>query len=314
DLVSSAEVPIRFTVYLWAPGTLSFSDALKWKKFLRLRSTPEWMTIRGIKMFADGGYSARNAAVRTPYVAKYAVRRNSRGKINLSSRRIAAAVRDARDAGLQLAVHANGERAQDSVCTGVLQVADEWDGSVPRPRIEHAGNFVTTKETIARWKAAGITPMPQAVFLYNFGDFFPVYLGDAGTHGRFPLRGLLDDGWDLSASSDLFLGAEERQTNPLFGIWCCLKRETFLGEVIDEEQRLTLDEALRMHTVSAARALGVEHERGSIEPGKVADLVVLAEDPYETAIDRIPDIRVDHVYVDGQLRFSHPDAGALTEA
>jgi predicted amidohydrolase YtcJ len=306
DLVRAGELPIRFSVLLWAPGTMSFEEAVDWERHLTLSCAAQDMHVRGVKMFADGGYSARNAAARTPYVEKYAVSKGSRGQINLSSGRVADAVRRTRERGLQLAVHANGERAQDEVCAGVLAAGGAADG-LPT-RIEHAGNLVTTTATVDAWREAGILPVPQPVFLYNFGDFIPVYLGEAGRQGRFPFRTLLDDGWKLSGSSDVLLGSELRQTNPLFSIWCCLKRETFLGEIVDPDQRITLDEALELHTINAALALGQEDERGSITAGKLADLVVLAESPYEVDVDHLPDIEVDSVVVGGRAAYDRPQA------
>jgi predicted amidohydrolase YtcJ len=307
DLIRSDELPIRFSVFLWTPGTMDFEAALDWESHLKLQSGPQWMDVRGVKMFADGGYSARNAAARTPYVEKYAVSKGSRGQINLSAARVADAIARTREVGLQLAVHANGERAQDEVCAGVIAVGQTDDPRL-QTRIEHAGNLVTTNETVDAWREAGILPAPQPVFLYNFGDFFPVYLGEPGRRGRFPFRALLDEGWQLSASSDILLGSEERQTNPLFSVWCCLKRESFFGEIIDPEQRITIEEALRMHTINAALALGQEKERGSIAAGKLADLAVLAESPYDVDVDRLPDIHVDSVFVGGRRIYDRPGA------
>ena len=300
ELIGGGELSVRLSVFLWTPGTMAFEDALEWERHLTLKSGSEWMAVRGIKMFADGGYSARNAAARTPYLEPYAVEKGSRGQINLRRDRIAAALARTRELGLQLAVHANGERAQDEVCAGVLAAGRTEDPRV-QTRVEHAGNLVTEGMTVDHWREAGILPVPQPDFLYNFGDFFPVYLGEPGRRGRFPFRALLDEGWRLSASSDILLGSEERQTNPLFGVWCCLKRETFFGEIVDPEQRITLDEALAMHTIDAAHALGVEHDRGSLAEGKLADLIVLAEDPYAVDVDRLPEIAVDTVYAGGRL-------------
>jgi predicted amidohydrolase YtcJ len=307
DLIRSQELPVRLSVFLWTPGTMPFDDAVDWQKHLTLHSGEDWMNIRGVKMFADGGYSARNAAARTPYVEKYAVEKGSRGQINLSAARVAEAIARTRERGLQLAVHANGERAQDEVCAGVVAVGRSDDPKL-QTRVEHAGNLVTTHETSDAWRDAGVLPAPQPVFLYNFGDFFPVYLGDPGLVGRFPFRALLDEGWKLSGSSDILLGSEERQTNPLFSVWCCLKRETFFGEIIDPEQRITLDEALQMHTINAALALGQERERGSLAKGKLADISVLAESPYDVPVDRLPDIAIDSVYVGGRLAYERAGA------
>jgi predicted amidohydrolase YtcJ len=288
---------------------MSFDEAVEWEQHLTLQSPKDWVHIRGVKMFADGGYSARNAAARTPYLEPYAIERGSRGKINLERGQVADAIARTRAVGLQLAVHANGERAQDEVCAGVLQVGQTDDPRL-QTRVKHAGNLVTEHVTVDAWREAGILPVPQPVFLYNFGDFFPVYLGEPGLRGRFPFRALLDEGWRLSGSSDILLGSEERQTNPLFSIWCCLKRETYFGEIIDPEQRISLDEALEMHTINAALALGQEGERGSLSAGKLADMIVLDENLYAVNVDRLPEITVAAVYVGGRLVFERDGSQA----
>jgi predicted amidohydrolase YtcJ len=302
ELIADREVSLRTSIFLWAPGVLSLDEACSWRQHLHLRSDPDRFRIRGAKLFADGGYSARNAGTRRPYVAPYAIRPGSKGRINLTRRQIASALRQTQEAGLQLAVHANGERTQAVVCAGVKSAGSVQPGL--EPRIEHAGNFVTDESTVEAWREAAIIPVPQPVFLYNFGDFLPVYLGPHGLHGRFPFRALIDAGWRISGSSDLHLGSEESQTNPLFSVWCCLARTSFLGVEIEPEQRITIDEALRMHTRDAAYTLGIENERGSIEVGKMGDFAVLDRDPRAVNTDQLLDIRVDEVLIGGETVFA----------
>lgn len=303
EAVHDGEITARISVFLWAPGTVSIDQACDWEREIPLNSAPDAMRIRGMKLFADGGYSARNAAARTAYRAAYASKKGSRGVVNLNRRQVAAAMRRANEAGLQLAVHANGERAQDVVCAGV-ELAGASEDPLLRTRVEHAGNLITDDVTVENWRRAGIIPVPQPVFLYNFGDFFPLFLGPAGARGRFHFRRLLDDGWRISGSSDVWIGSEDRQTNPLFSVWCCLKRQTFLGEIVDPEQAITVDEALRMHTINAAHTLGVEDRLGSLEPGKLADIAVLAEDPREVDVDRLPDVPVEAVICNGKVAYT----------
>jgi predicted amidohydrolase YtcJ len=307
ELIAEGEFAGRLSLYLWVPGTMSLDEAIVWREHLTLASPEDRIRVRGIKLFADGGYSARNAATRQAYRAPYALRRGSKGKINLDRRQIASAFVKASAAGLQLAVHANGERAQDVVSIGIAGVADCCAPAL-QPRLEHAGNLCTGPETEAAWRRGGIIPAPQPVFLYNFGDFFPTYLGDYGRRGRFPFKSLLEEGWRLSASSDVHIGAEERQTNPLFSIWCCLKRQSFLGEIIDAEQAIGLDDALRMHTINAARALGEDTERGSLVQGKLADAIVLDRDPREVSVDELLDVKVDYVFLGGELAYAREGA------
>jgi predicted amidohydrolase YtcJ len=305
-LVGSGRVPQRLEVFVCAPGTVDFEAALHPEGLIP--PDAQRISARGIKVFSDGGYSAKNAAVHTAYRRPHALRPGSRGKVNLDRRQLSSMIRRAGAVGLQLAVHANGERAQDVACAAASD-ARRLVPDLPITRVEHAGNLLTRPGALRSWRSAGILPIPQPVFLYNFGDFFPTYLGPVASRGRFPFRLLHDEGFIVSGSSDVYVGAEDRQTNPFFGIWCCLRRQTFLGETVEPEQAVTLEEALRMHTINAAEALGLAERYGSVEVGKAADLIVLDRDPVACDVDELPDVQVDHVMVDGRLVYSR--AGAV---
>lgn len=166
------------------------------------------------------------------------------------------------------------------------------------------------KRTADAWAEAGIIPVPQPVFLYTFGEYFPDYLGDYGRRGRFPFKSLLGQGWRLSGSSDVWIGSEREATNPLFSVWCCLKRQTYSGGFIDPEEAVTLAEALRMHTLDAAATLCEDDVRGSIAPGKFADIIALARDPFAVSIDDLRTLKVDYVMSMGREVFKREGAFA----
>lgn len=136
----------------------------------------------------------------------------------------------------------------------------------------------------------------------------PTYLGEALDHGRFPFRTMLNDGWHISGSSDVFWGSEEDQSNPLLGVWCSVARRDFWGNVLEPSEAITVTEALRMHTLYAAEALGVQGSRGSLEAGKLADLVVLDKDPREIPANEIRGVKVDYVFVDGVMAYEREGA------
>jgi predicted amidohydrolase YtcJ len=307
DLAASGRLHSRLAVLLWTPGTFTLDEACAWRDTLGITAPEDRLRIQGVKMFADGGYSARNAATRQPYVEPYALEPGSRGRVNLPRDTIAEAVRRTREAGLQLAVHANGERAQDEVCHGVIAAGAPSNGDLPT-RVEHAGNLLTDLNALDLWEQAGIVPVPQPVFLYNFGDFLAVYLGDHGAHGRFPFRTLIDRGWQISGSSDVHVGADEEQTNPLFSVWCTMKRQSFLGDILEPEQSITLAESLRMHTRWAADALGAGADRGTLEAGKLGDVIVLDRDIASVGVDELRRVQVDRVYLGGELVHERPGA------
>jgi predicted amidohydrolase YtcJ len=299
ELARRGDLGVRVRVYLWAPGTMPLDDACRWPGRLALRASPDLLRIQGVKLFADGGYSAKMAATGQAYLGEG----EHRGAIALAESQLSAALEATRDAGLQLAVHANGDRAQEWVC-GVIERAGGAPGGALRTRVEHAGNFVPHAAIPDAWQRAGIIPVPQPVFLYTFGDYFEDYLGDYGTRGRFPFAQLSADGWRLSASSDVWVGSERDATNPLFGVWCAVRRQSYAGRIIDPDQALSVEAALRMYTVDAAWTLGEEDRRGSLEAGKDADVIVLDRDPRSVAVDDIPSVRVDAVYQGGRPVYS----------
>ncbi|MGH2869156.1 MAG: amidohydrolase [Solirubrobacteraceae bacterium] len=298
DLAMAGELPVRVAVYLWSPGTLPIEEGCAWPDQFSLAAGENRVRVAGIKLFADGGYSAASAAVKSEYVH---VEHPHCGQIALSETEIERALGLTADARLQLAIHANGDRAQEWLCTMI-----ERHGAAARPgktsiRIEHAGNFRPDGVTSDWWKRAGIVPAPQPVFLYTFGDYFVDYLGEYGSQGRFPFRTLLDEGWSLSASSDVWVGSEREATSPMFGVWCCVARESYAGRIIDADQALTVHEALRLHTLGAAEALGEQHRKGSLAVGKLADFTVLERDPHTAASADLRRLRADMTILGGEV-------------
>jgi predicted amidohydrolase YtcJ len=308
DLHAAGEFGLRVRVYLWTPGTVSLDAACRWREELTLRSPESLLRIQGVKMFADGGYSAASAAMNGEYVG----RPGWSGAIALSPAQVADALARTREAGLQLAIHANGDRAQEEVCAAIAAAGGAPEG---RPAPESSTPGTSSLSRSRRRSGGGVRGSSlcrSPAFLYTFGDFFPVYLGEYGARGRFPFRSLLRDGWRLSGSSDVWVGSEEQATNPLFSVWCGVARRTFRGDTIDEDEAIPVEDALRMHTIDAAAVLGRERLVGSLEPGKVADCVVLDRDPTACATEELLDVQVDAVVVDGRLAYEREGAPPLT--
>lgn len=307
-LIAAGRIPARGTFYVMAPAALPLREAADWAAGYRSAAGPERLRAAGVKVFADGGYSSRNAASRTPYARDHSPRPGYRGRLNLGYQALREAVAVTRAAGVQLAVHTNGTRAQDEALAAVRGSGDP--AGHPPVRVEHLGNLLGAPDDVAAWRETGVIPVLQPAFLHNFvGDYIPMLLGDAGMNGRLALRTILDEGVIPAASSDAGLGAEAEQSSPLFGIWCCLARQGYWGRVIEPEQRISFAEALRLFTLEGARALGLDGEIGSLEPGKRADIVVLDRDP-RSRPDELRETAVDTVYLDGaQVYGRSPDPG-----
>ncbi|KWX68871.1 amidohydrolase [Mycobacterium sp. NAZ190054] len=299
-LVSLRELAGRVTAYLIVPSGLPLGEAVRWASGYRSAAGSSRMRVAGLKMFADGGYSSRNAATRTAYVEDHAPHRHYRGRLNLTEAQLHDVLTLVRDADLQLAVHGNGARAQDEVLAAIEHAGNPFGHR--RVRIEHAGNILGCIEDLDRWRRTNVIPVLQPHFLRNFvADFVPMLLGDVALHGRLPLRTMLDNGVVPAASSDIALGYEVGQSNPLLSILECLERRSYYDRIVEPQEAITFAEALRLHTIEGARALGIDDLVGSVEPGKRADLVVLDRDPTTDPIRMLRETAVAEVYVDGDL-------------
>ena len=299
QLTRSPEPPCRAVSYVMVPGAMALADALDMVTASRSHGQSDTFAIRGIKLFADGGYSARNAATYTPYLPEEGLRAGTKGRLNLGHGELVRTILLARERSADLAVHANGERAQDEVIRAVLAAGVAY--GPPMVRLEHAGNLLTDERRLVAWREADLLGVLQPGFLHDFvGDFLPQVMGDAAARGRLPLRTLIDNAVPVAASSDVGGASSDQQSNPLFSVWCCLARRGFSGDRIEPDETITVPEALRLHTIEAARALGLDRETGSIEPGKFADFVVLDGDPRAVPVDDIPRLRVADVYLSGR--------------
>jgi predicted amidohydrolase YtcJ len=213
------------------------------------------------------------------------------------------AIRAARDKNVQVAIHTNGTRAQREAIEAILAVGDAHDH--PPVRIEHLGNVLDSVDEIASWRAANVIPVMQPGFLHNFiGDYLPMLFPGTGSTGRLPLRTVLHEGVSPVISSDITLGGEPGATNPLHTIWSAVSRRSYWGNHIEPEESISVAQALRLHTIDAAKAIGLDHIAGSLEPGKAADMVVLEKDPHTVSEAELKDIQVERTYVNGVLAYS----------
>ena len=197
----------------------------------------------------------------------------------------------AHKAGLQLAVHAIGDRAIDVVLKTFEKVLKEAPKVNHRHRIEHAS--VLNEKLIQQMKRLGVIASVQPHFIVS--DFWVEdRLGKERARWVYPFKTLLKEGVVVCAGSD----CPVEPISPLLGVWAAVAKQPNL------EEKLTVEEALRLYTVNAAYAAFEEKLRGTIEEGKLADLVVLSEDPFEIEPENLKDIRVLMTIVGGQIVYS----------
>lgn len=244
----------------------------------------DMVRIGGVKILADGSLGARTAALHESYSDDS----STRGMMLYSEERLEALIMKTRRAGLQLAVHAIGDRAVDLVLTALEKALNEMPGKNHRHRIEHAS--VLSEKRIRRMKRLGVIASVQPHFVVS--DFWVAdRLGPKRARWVYPFKTLIQAGVPIAGGSD----CPVEPISPLLGIWAAVSRKSF------PEEQISVYEALRMYTIDAAFASFEEDVKGSIEVGKLADLVVLSDDPRKVPPDEIKDIVVEMTFVDGRM-------------
>ena len=159
-----------------------------------------------------------------------------------------------------------------------------------RHRIEHLGDLRPDPRLLLRARDLGVIVVATPQFVYSYGDADP-------DGSCVPLRTLHELGLRVPGNSDC-TGTQPEAANPFHGIWCALARRTRGGAPAAPEEAIGLDAALRMFTADAAHGCRLD-DRGSLEPGRLADLVVLGRDPWETPVDELRELPVDMTVVGG---------------
>jgi predicted amidohydrolase YtcJ len=305
-LIDTGRVATRFKLLLRVPRTCTFDAGLEWKK-LGIRERPGMYEITGVKLFADGGFSSADAAVKSAYLPGVALHPGSKGVLAFTDAELTRIFEKAAAANMQLAFHANGEGSQEQICRIVESM--DLKGSPP-VRLEHAGNWVWDRNTPELWRRAGALPVPNPIFVSLMAPAMPGLLGDYGAqHGRLPFRSLLASGWELPSGSDATCYYDRSVSNPFFSMWCCMKRVGWDGRQIDADEAIDLEAALKMHTLFPARLLGEAHQKGTLETDKLADVIVLDRNlTKDVTADNIRDVQVDFVFRGGELIYSREGA------
>ncbi|MGA9814659.1 MAG: amidohydrolase [Terriglobales bacterium] len=253
----------------------------------------EWVRIGGVKQYADGSISERTAWLSQPYIGipnKYV-------GLQLTSReQLYETGRKAHAAGWQLATHANGDLAIDRILGVYEQIQKELPKKDPRFRIEHC--TLLTDSLIQRMRALQVIPAPFSGYVYFHGDVMHYY-GQERTQHMFPMRSFLDAGLRPTDSSDYTASPSD----PMMWLQSQLTRTDMKGNVWGANQKITLPEAIRCGTLNGAYAAFEEDLKGSIQPGQLADLVVLAQDPFKTDPSELLKIQVERTMVGGRWKY-----------
>jgi hypothetical protein len=256
----------------------------------------EWLRLGATKIFADGSLVGRTAAMNDPYAGS-----GQAGYLQADAADLQALIIAAHRSGWQVATHAIGDRAIDVVLDAYARALSEFPRQDPRHRIEHFA--VVGPRQLARAAALGVIAVPQGRFASELGDGMLAAVGPDRHGWLYRQRSLLEAGMVLPGSSDrpVVAGA------PLLGIADMVNRRTSSGAPFNPDEAITAEQALRAWTWGSAYASRQEHAKGSVTPGKLADLVVLSEDPIAVSPERIAGLEVRATIVGGELRHGSLD-------
>jgi predicted amidohydrolase YtcJ len=273
-------------------------DEAGWLLGSRLRGSHSPRLAAGsVKIWADGGMSSRTAAIH----GSYPVPPYGSGIMYFPPGELAEMVREFDAHALQVCIHAQGDRAIEAVLDAFAAVLDGRSGNPLRHRIEHGGSLFAP--LAARAGSLGIVVAAQPGMLSILGDGFAEALPERSDE-LFGYASWRRAGIRVAGSSD----APVITADPLTGIRDAVLRRTASGRVLGPGERLAVRDALAMYTTEAAFAMRRERDLGSLEPGKLADFVILDRSPLDVAPERIPDIRVLATVVGGQPVFGADDS------
>jgi len=204
--------------------------------------------------------------------------------------------RKAHEAGWQIGIHANGDVAIDTTLRVYERLQKEMPRRDPRFRIEHC--TVINKALVERIRTLGVIPNPFSTYVYYHGEKMREY-GPERLSRMFAVRSFLDAGVRATMTSDYPPGPFE----PMMALQSMVTRTDSRGTPWGLEQRVTVEEALLVGTLHGAYASFEESLKGSIEPGKLADLVVLGRDPVQEDPFSLITIPVERTMVGGRWVF-----------
>ncbi len=255
----------------------------------------EWIRIGATSEHTvDGSFSERTMALSTPYIG---IDPPYKGNITETQDTLNAWMERVHRAGIQVNCHANGDVAIDMMMTAYERAQQLFPRTDARPKITHC--TLINDDLVRRMKTAGVVPALFTTYAYYNTDKFPFY-GETLMKRSMAFRTLLDAGIVAAAGSDFSPGPFDAR----MGIQGMVTRRGWDSGVWGANQRVTVDEALRINTLNGAYNSHEEAIKGSITPGKLADFVVLADDLHTVDKEKIKDIEIVQTVVGGTTAYT----------
>jgi predicted amidohydrolase YtcJ len=272
----------------------------------------EWFRVGSLKVVADGGILIGTAYLREPYgdnTGIYGYHDPAyRGVLSVPRENLAEMARTANRLGWQMTAHTTGGGATDALLDA-YEAADRDKPIADRRFTVTHGNF-PDPTAISRARRMGVAFDVQPAWLHLDGAAIKDVFGPERMRDFLPLRSLFEAGVIAAGGSDHMIRFDSRNAinpyNPFFGMWMAITRQTTDGAVLGADQTVSREQALRMWTLNGAWLTFEEKSKGSIEPGKLADMVVVSKDYLRCQIDEIKDIEALLTVVGGRVVYRSP--------
>ena len=261
----------------------------------RVASGTDFLKIGPIKVFADGGFTGPAAYTLEPYVNQG----DYRGYLNMPENDLIDHLNEIHDSGWQMGIHAIGDAA---IVLVVNTLADALERN-PREDHRHYLNHFSMRPpdlTMELMAEHDIHITQQPNFTYTLEGRYAANLDGWRLDHNNPLRSPMDHGITVAISSDIL------PIGPMVGLYAAVTRKGMSGQVYGPDETITIKEAIRAYTLTGAYLNFEEEVKGSLEPGKFADMIVLSNDILTIDPERIMDIEVEQTYVNGKLVYEKP--------
>lgn len=237
----------------------------------------DMLRVGPVKIFTDGSAGGKTAAMTDPYAGE----EETRGIFCLTDREMEEATMEVHAKGYQLGVHAIGDAAIEQTLVAMEKALAKYPDANRRHRIEHCG--FNTPDQMRRMRRAGIEPVPQPVFIYDFGDLYQDVMPDDRPATSYPMKTWIDMGFHPAASTD----APVCDANVWPNFYTMLTRRTSRGTVVGGQEAISIERAIQAYTEFGAYVNRCEDHRGTLRPGQAADVAVFSRDLLTAAPEEI---------------------------
>jgi predicted amidohydrolase YtcJ len=290
-------IPQRLVVFVMAH---EWGDALEDGSFDPRTFETGKLVVPAVKIVADGSIQGFTAYLSKPYHTAFQGDARYRGYPTIPRDKLFEQVATLHRAGYQLAIHGNGDASIEDILDAFEAAQAAYPVEDPRLILIHAQ--MARHDQVARMKTLGITPSFFSAHTWYWGDRHrDIFMGPERAATMSPARWARDQGLRFSSHLD----TPVTPMLPLQAVWSMVNRISVGGDVLGPEQRVTMMDALRAVTIDAAWQIKQESNRGSLEPGKYADLVLLSGNPLEDPM-AVRELSVEQTLVGGVTIYSRP--------